>query len=199
MSLRKLRIGMFVALFIGMCVLPVAAIKITDINYLLVSPGGYKRTSDFYAQRYDVLYIELESDGVINIQMRESDGTAIAVWNDLEGLIDVHYVVPKDASYYMYFENADGNDTLVTGVLYLNEDVVVTTTTITTTTSIIPIDPGFVITLLTVIYGIAGALFVVSIFVYRRRKNPNFKFLSWFDDDELLPPGWQPDEEEEET
>jgi hypothetical protein len=198
MRLGKLQIGLFIVLFMGMCVLPATAIKIADINYVLDYPGGSRRTADFYAQKYDTLYIKIESNDFIEIQVRYETGLALISWNDMSGVIDLHYTIPEDTSYYVYLSNAGDNETSVVGVMYLNEEASVPTTHRTTpTTPPVYVDPSVVINILTIIYGFAGALFVVSIFVYRRRKNPHFKFLTWFDDDELLPVGWQPTDEED--
>jgi hypothetical protein len=198
MNLKKIKIGLLVMLFMGICVLPATAVKLLDVNYLL-NPVGEMNDSaesgDFYVQTYDILYLDLESNGRILIQIRGEGGDQLEEWSGMENTIALSHVVQNGGPVYIYIENLENNQTLVTGTLALNvyEE---TTTTTPNNGGGSGGDGGIFIGFLYVIYAIAGVLFITSVVVYRRRKNPTFKFLYHIEDEELLPEGWQPEEEE---
>lgn len=202
--MNKIRIGLLVMLVMGMCVIPVTAVKIADINYLLKPIGdSYDHTSsqDFYGQMYDVLYIELVVDGHINLQVRGDGKAILQEWLYVTGVVTVSYVLQEARSVHIYVSNMDNTDTTVIGALYWNEvNSTYMTGTITTTTTIRPgggIDRSLATAVLGVIYGFVGILFIASIVVYRRRKNPSFSYLGMIDDEDLLPIGWQPSHDKE--
>jgi len=197
-SLKKIGIGMFIVMFIGMCAIPADAVVVQTVNYKLDYPGGWVETPDFYAETYDVLYIELEATGVINLQLRDVNDVVVRVWNFENGTINKSVVIQEAASLHLYMSNQDlVNDVMVTGILYLNEAATTNTSTGTNTnTNITGGDGSSFLLVLWVIYGVVSVLFVISIWIYRKRKNPSFTYLTMVDDEELLPVGWQPDYDE---
>ena len=205
--MNKIRIGLLVMLIMGICVIPVTAVKIADINYLL-RPNGemYDSSSsqDFYGQKYDVLYISLNVDGYITLQVRGDGKVNLGEWTYATGAVNVSYVLQQPRSVHIYVENLDSTDTTVIGALFWNEvNFTFTTgatnvTNITTTTrSTGGIDRGFATAVLMSIYGLAGVLFIASIVVYRRRKNPDFSYLAKVKDEDLLPTDWNPSYDKE--
>ena len=195
--MKKLRIGLLVMLIMGICVIPASAVKILDVNYLLKPVGELydsASNSDYYGQTYDVLYIQLETSARINLQVRGEGGEQLVEWAVLSGTINETYVLQESRSVHIYVENLETFDTTVIGELHWNMDAVTTNTT-PTENPVEPMDAGLAITILFIIYGIAGVLFITAVIVYRRRKNPDFSYLVMIDDEKLLPTDWQPDEE----
>ena len=203
--MNKIRIGLLVMLIMGICVIPVTAVKITDINYLL-RPNGemYDSSSsqDFYGQRYDVLYISLNVDGYINLQIRGDGKVKLEEWTYATGAVNVSYVLQQARSVHIYVENLDATDTTVIGALFWNEvnftfTTGITNITTTTTRSSGGIDRGFATAVLMSIYGLAGVLLIASIVVYKKRKNPDFSYLAKVKDEDLLPTDWNPSYDKE--
>jgi len=184
-------------LLMGVCVIPTSAVKILDVNYLLKPVGesyDHAESSDYYGQTYDVLFIQLEASGRVKLQVRDEGGGQLAEWAVLSGTINETYVLQVAGSIHLYVENLETFDTTVIGELHWNMDAVTTNTT-PTENPVEPMDAGLAITILFIIYGIAGVLFITAVIVYRRRKNPDFSYLVMIDDEVLLPTDWQPDEE----
>lgn len=203
---NKIRIGLLVMLIMGICVIPVTATKIAEINYLLRPNGEMydsSSSSDFYGQMYDVLYISLNVDGFINLQVRGDGKVNLEEWTYATGIVNVSYVLQQARSVHIYAENLDDTDTTVIGALFWNEvnfTFTIGTTNITNTTTTRTsggIDRDFAAAVLMSIYGLAGVLLIASIVVYRRRKNPDYSYLARINDEELVPTDWNPSYDKE--
>ena len=197
---KKIQIIILTIIIFGLCTTRADAFLLQTINYKLDPTGGLNAnidTPDFYIQQFDVIYIVAHSDGVVDIRLQDNAGTVFATWNNNVGNISLEYLVETTGAFLLNITNLESRYTIIVGGVYLNAvdtTTIVTTSHNTHTTDNWPeINPIF---LLLGIYGIAAVLFVIAVVIWRRRRRPDFKFLKNIDDEELLPKGWEPEDEE---